>query len=69
VEVEPFRCHASVGVLSDPLAMVRSRMSKEWAATSFWTRPAASSRSELVTMGVFEGDEVGSDVCVERCSP
>ena len=47
--VEPLRCQYTVGVLSEPVWMVRSRRSKAWTRTSWWAIEAASSRSELVT--------------------
>jgi hypothetical protein len=48
VVVDPFLCQARVGVLSEPLAIVRSQMmSKEWAATFFWTIPVIPLHVEL----------------------
>ena len=50
--VEPLRCQYTVGVLSEPVWMVRSRKSNALTRISFWATDAASSRSELVTVPV-----------------
>jgi hypothetical protein len=48
VVVDPLRVQYMVAMLSVASFVVRSRMSKHWAAHSCWKRLPASSRSELL---------------------
>ena len=52
VVVEPFRCQYTLAVLSDPVHMVRSRTSANWAITSWWATLPQSSKSLLVIVPV-----------------
>ena len=47
---EPLRCHHRPAVLSVRARVVRSFTTKHWDTQSLWTKPPASSTSELLTV-------------------
>ena len=71
VVVDPLRVQYMVAKLSVESFVVRSRMSKHWAAHSCWKRLPASSRSEFVDVscGIVEGHETVANVLGEDDAP